>query len=247
MILRRLAQHLREQNWTAIAIEFVLLVAGVFLGIQVANWNDDRQQAARQVNYLERLRVDFVGIRSRIEQHFVIYEEAMEGGDLILSLLDDDGAMPHAGDIDAAQIERAFNALVSNRIPPPLPATYVEMRSEGQLSHIRSSELRDRLADYDRLLGVVQEVARMAGDTWVQQVPVMQRHFISRTIDDGSALSGIRNEVLAFDLDGMRDDRDFAVAVRVLQRNAHNSREQRRTQLQLIDQILALIDEGKAP
>jgi hypothetical protein len=37
MILRRLAQSLREQNWTAIGIEFVLLVLGVFLGIQVAN------------------------------------------------------------------------------------------------------------------------------------------------------------------------------------------------------------------
>lgn len=42
MILRRLAQNLREQNWTAIGIEFVLLVAGVFLGIQVANWNEAR-------------------------------------------------------------------------------------------------------------------------------------------------------------------------------------------------------------
>ena len=39
MILRRLAQSLKEQNWTAITIEFVLLVLGVFLGIQAANWN----------------------------------------------------------------------------------------------------------------------------------------------------------------------------------------------------------------
>lgn len=39
MILRRLAQNLKEQGWTAITIEFVLLVLGVFLGIQVANWN----------------------------------------------------------------------------------------------------------------------------------------------------------------------------------------------------------------
>ena len=42
MILRRFSQSLKEQNWTAIAIEFVLLVAGVFLGIQVANWNAAR-------------------------------------------------------------------------------------------------------------------------------------------------------------------------------------------------------------
>ncbi len=37
MILRRFSQSLKEQNWTAIGIEFVLLVLGVFLGIQVAN------------------------------------------------------------------------------------------------------------------------------------------------------------------------------------------------------------------
>ena len=38
-MLRRLTQSLREQNWTSITIEFVLLVLGVFLGIQAANWN----------------------------------------------------------------------------------------------------------------------------------------------------------------------------------------------------------------
>lgn len=39
MILRRLAQALKEQNWTAVTVEFVLLVLGVFMGVQVANWN----------------------------------------------------------------------------------------------------------------------------------------------------------------------------------------------------------------
>lgn len=42
MILRRLTQSLKDQNWTAIVIEFVLLVCGVFLGIQVSNWNAAR-------------------------------------------------------------------------------------------------------------------------------------------------------------------------------------------------------------
>ena len=59
MILRRLAQHLREQNWTAISIEFVLLVLGVFLGIQVANWNEQRADSARAQAYLVRLQDDF--------------------------------------------------------------------------------------------------------------------------------------------------------------------------------------------
>jgi uncharacterized membrane protein len=44
MIMRRLALSLKEQNWTAICVEFVLLVLGVFLGIQAANWNEQRER-----------------------------------------------------------------------------------------------------------------------------------------------------------------------------------------------------------
>jgi hypothetical protein len=243
MILRRITQHVREQNWTAIAIDFVIVVVGVFVGIQVANWNEDRQQAARQANYLERLRVDLVGIRDRIDEHFVVYREAVEGGDLILSLLRADEQALKDMAFDSDQMARAFNGLVQNRIPPPLPATYVEMRSEGQLSHIRNPVLRDLLADYDRLLGVLQEVARTVGDTIVQQGPVVQRHFVSRTVNDDAALSGFRIDVLAFDLAGMRGDRDFTVAVSVLQRNAVNSRNLRQRQLDLIEKILVLIEK----
>ena len=55
MILRRLTQSLKEQNWTAIVIEFVLLVAGVFLGLQVSNWNEARADRAAYEAALSRL------------------------------------------------------------------------------------------------------------------------------------------------------------------------------------------------
>jgi hypothetical protein len=58
MLLRRLTQSLKEQNWTAIWIEFVLLVAGVFLGVQVANWNGQRQIRVQERELLQRLKVE---------------------------------------------------------------------------------------------------------------------------------------------------------------------------------------------
>lgn len=42
MILRRLTANLRAQNWTAISIEFLIVVIGVFIGTQVSNWNQTR-------------------------------------------------------------------------------------------------------------------------------------------------------------------------------------------------------------
>lgn len=58
MILRRLSQSLKEQNWTAIVIEFVLLVTGVFLGIQVSNWNTERETRQKSELFTARLIAD---------------------------------------------------------------------------------------------------------------------------------------------------------------------------------------------
>lgn len=62
MLLRRVAQHVQEQNWTAIWIDFLIVVAGVFIGIQVANWNDARSAKERERRLL-------VELSSEIEQN----------------------------------------------------------------------------------------------------------------------------------------------------------------------------------
>ena len=42
MILRRLTENLRTQNWTNVAIELAIVIVGVFIGLQAANWNQGR-------------------------------------------------------------------------------------------------------------------------------------------------------------------------------------------------------------
>ena len=64
MLLRRITQHVREQNWTAIAIDFVIVVVGVFIGIQVSNWNEDRESQVAE-------RVFVQAVRDEIAQNIV--------------------------------------------------------------------------------------------------------------------------------------------------------------------------------
>ena len=51
MLLRRVIEHVREQNWTAISIDFVIVVIGVFVGLQVQEWSQGRadRQSERQI------------------------------------------------------------------------------------------------------------------------------------------------------------------------------------------------------
>lgn len=46
MSLRRVVEHDKTQNWTAVALDFVIVVVGAYIGIQVSNWNDYRNDRA---------------------------------------------------------------------------------------------------------------------------------------------------------------------------------------------------------
>ncbi len=55
MILRRIIGHVRNQEWTAILIDFLIVVVGVYLGIELGNWNDERDAEVEYQGALDRL------------------------------------------------------------------------------------------------------------------------------------------------------------------------------------------------
>ncbi|MEL6323839.1 MAG: DUF6090 family protein, partial [Pseudomonadota bacterium] len=58
MLLRRITKHVKDQNWFAVVLDFVIVVAGILIAFQIANWNDGRSDTAREKVLLERLAVD---------------------------------------------------------------------------------------------------------------------------------------------------------------------------------------------
>ncbi len=52
MILRRVIKHVRNQEWTAIAIDLLIVVVGVYIGIQAQAWNAERENRKIEHQYL---------------------------------------------------------------------------------------------------------------------------------------------------------------------------------------------------
>ncbi len=75
MLLRRVIEHVKAQNWTAVGLDFVIVVVGVFIGIQVANWNEARQDQERLQRIIAALKADMADAR-RVETGFVTDIEA---------------------------------------------------------------------------------------------------------------------------------------------------------------------------
>jgi len=144
MILRRLAQNLKEQNWTAIVLEFVLLVAGVFFGIQVSNWNEARHEARQGAENLERIRVDLAGDITALERRLVFWKRVSDYGHAAIGYAE-------TGELVAGSAWQTLLAFYQASQLFPYVAqdtTYQELRSAGELALFDSAELRTALADY---------------------------------------------------------------------------------------------------
>ena len=155
MILRRLSQSLNAQNWTAIVIEFILLVSGVFLGIQVANWNAARQDKKLEGEYIARLSHDFDAIDARLTDNTSRWSQKSAAPLRLLSDLDA-FRQYRRWSRTKAQVLADLNETFNYRIPAPRAATYIELLSAGRLGLIGNTKLRDALMAYDIQVGYTQ-------------------------------------------------------------------------------------------
>lgn len=144
MMLRRVIEHFRKQQWTAIGIDLVITVLGVFIGLQVANLNEARIDRERARGYLERIHADletdlrnyrdrltFWGVVSDYGRSGLAYAETGNAGNsgqwrLLLAYF------------QSSQLNEYFTTSV----------TYDELKSAGELNLIADVNLRNELANY---------------------------------------------------------------------------------------------------
>ena len=59
MIIRKFADAIRQQNWFTVILEILIVVIGLFIGLQVDDWNQRRIDRATEAVYLQELLEDF--------------------------------------------------------------------------------------------------------------------------------------------------------------------------------------------
>lgn len=142
MILRRVREHIAHHNWFAVTVDFLIVVIGVFLGIQASNWNQariDRNQAREyRTMLLSDLDANLENLALRTRYYHWVRSEALK----TLSDLD-----RPAGDLDDQFLLHAYQA---TQIQPWALKrnTYDEILSVGGLAKLGDPELRDEISNY---------------------------------------------------------------------------------------------------
>lgn len=144
MLLRRMMRHVEGQNWFAVAIDFVIVVVGVFIGIQVANWNDARIDQGRTVAYLQRISLDLDADLAALDDRKAFWREVSRYGEIGLRYAQTGSAEDTShwavllAYFQASQVAEFITT----------QATYDELRSAGDLELIADLDIRNALARY---------------------------------------------------------------------------------------------------
>ncbi len=142
MILRSVTKHVTDQNWFAVFLDLLIVVVGVFIGIQVSNWNEEMAGNKQAGVLLSRLYEDLnneqKAFNSSLNYRAIVRNYGMTAID---ALNGENSVNDEAFVIGAYQVSQ-IGRISSYR------ATYSEMLSTGQINLIRSEELKSMIFGY---------------------------------------------------------------------------------------------------
>jgi len=144
MILRRISENIRSQNWFAVAVEFIIVVVGVFMGLQVQDWNDARKARIEEHVLLSRLHVE---TRELIEKQREELMSLRERADVLMDVNPVLFSQEPLRFISNLECQYIAGSHVFRRPPDELPVLD-EMLSTGRFDVLQDEVIKEHLRNY---------------------------------------------------------------------------------------------------
>ena len=137
MFLSRVVEHVKHQSWTAIGIDFFIVVLGVFIGIQVSNWNAGRIERREETVYLKAMQEDVAWSIESLEKLIDLMERQSEARQALYAYSADPDAAIDPADRDRYISVGLFHIAYMNI----RQVTYEALKESGRMSVIGSPGL----------------------------------------------------------------------------------------------------------
>jgi len=159
MLLRRLMAHVRKENWFAVALDLLVVVVGLFIGLQIDTWWAGQKEAQLESVYLAEIEEDFQANKTDLEKAIRNAEEVI--GDMVV--LHAQSLRPEPS-LPVQELNARFVSI--NNMPTFVITSraYDNLTGSGDLKLVSNRSLKNALADYyaaAKLTAVVQSTHEM--------------------------------------------------------------------------------------
>jgi hypothetical protein len=155
MILRRLAEAIAEQNWFTVMLEVLIVVVGIFIGLQADDWNQERRDRIDEQLYLAELMEDFDANQTSLDQMTEQLKEIL----VAMNGLMEQSAL-EAPTWSVQELNAAIRRIQEMPFFLPVSRAYDNLTGSGELQILQSRALKNTFALYFAKAEVVELVMR---------------------------------------------------------------------------------------
>ena len=197
MILRRFMQHVREQNWFAVSLDVIVVIVGIFLGLQVQNWYEEQGERALEEEYLMRIEGELLQSIELNESVFNVGKSALDNLSAIMKSIET--CEIAAGDEDSI-------ATGLYRLSNTLPASYLrsvidELNTTGNFKIIQNVALRDAFAGYMQFFSTGLDVTNQMRDRINPHVTFVEKQLVYRLKDGNTTYRNFSRDEIIFNFE----------------------------------------------
>lgn len=236
MILRRITKHVKDQNWFAVALDFLIVVVGILIAFQITNWSEARGDKADARIALEQLEQDFEQILDRTDRSIAAHARYLSATGRIIRGI-------RSGDFVEETLFLDMGEATSFSPPPGLSTTFTELVSAGRLGLIESQSLRRSLVAYDEYASLNRDQISIFERPITESKPVIFRAITLEATGVAKTEFDDLEALLEVDRDLLRTDPEVLTALQVVYATKDNIHvvliSIRGTILDLLDQIKA--------
>jgi len=141
VIIRRLAGALREQNWFTVVMEVMIVVVGIFIGLQVDGWNEGRKKQQNIEAQLLRIADDAAVLLTETDRLIVGFDNRIARAQIALEVLDGTSLT----EANTRTFERALDESYQlNEVEVDLPGLDILMNT-GEIDQVADANVRTAL------------------------------------------------------------------------------------------------------
>ena len=144
MILANLTKAIREQNWFAVVVEFLIVIAGVVIGFQISAWNEAKRDRAYERSLLESLHQEVSSLRQLREAEI---QPVLDRSGLLSSLIRRVHGADRGGDVLIDECIALSNSHVFRQLPDVLPSL-AELSTSGGKQVISDTNVRREILQF---------------------------------------------------------------------------------------------------
>lgn len=146
MILRKFQQHVENQNWVAVGLDVIVVVVGIFLGMQLNDWNEGRKEQSEGYYYLDLL-------RQQLNREILRREADITGTSNRIDRIKHAASLLYADSWTDKELEEFTDQHVEvyqHELEEHRPSALRQLVEAGRIDLLRSRRMQEKLFDLDQ-------------------------------------------------------------------------------------------------